>query len=258
MTANKIIFTDLDGTLLNDDKNVSEKNRLALIKALDLGHIVYIATGRPYKYAQHIANQIDPRVKTVSFNGAVYETDRLVIYPIANDKYKDLKDSISKYALRPFYKTIDELYYDGSMPASFEYDHLGMASIEGINQSFNKELIKVLVIQQEVSKQDTENLIEQLSENFSVSYYPDKGFELTEKGLDKGSAVAKVTEYLNIDKKNIVVFGDDVNDLSMFAQAGLSIATENANEVIKKQSDFISLDCNESAIAYGLKHFKII
>lgn len=73
MTQSKLILMDLDGTLLNDAKEVIQEDREAIINALDSGHYVYIATGRPYLYAKAIASKIDSRLKIVCFNGAVYE-----------------------------------------------------------------------------------------------------------------------------------------------------------------------------------------
>ena len=69
MTVSKLIVTDLDGTLLNDQSEVSPANKQAIIKALNLGHRVVLASGRPYPFVKLIAQGIDERVHSVAYNG---------------------------------------------------------------------------------------------------------------------------------------------------------------------------------------------
>ena len=84
------------------------------------------------------------------------------------------------------------------------------------------------------------------------------GFELIDKDLTKGSAISKVMEGLGLNLSQSVVFGDDVNDTSMFEVGGICIATGNAVESIKAKADYVSSHCNHSSIAHGLKHLKLI
>lgn len=258
MTVSKYIFTDLDGTLLNDAKEISLENKQALVAALDLGHHIYIATGRPYLYARALADTIDNRAQVVSYNGAVYEADELVSEVIPENLVEILIETINRYDVHYMFKTIDKLYHNGEMNDHFAYDSFGMESIQGIENCPRNELIKVLIIQGKIDDTTFIKLVNELNDQFEVNYYLGKGCEIIKKGLHKGKAISAIAKRQNIATEDIIVFGDDVNDTSMFEVAGTSIATDNAIDSIKELADVISTDCNDSAIAYGLKHIKII
>lgn len=258
MTVNKVIFTDLDGTLFNDKSEVSDQNKEALITALDAGHKVYIATGRPLVFAKSIAQKIDPRVKVVCFNGAVYEIEDLVVHTIPSNKFRALSTFLLNQDIQMNYKTVDTLYYNNKDKQVSSYDHLGMPSVKGIESCDEDKLIKILALQGNKSDETILDIVNTLKNDFEVNYYGGLGFELIDKDLTKGSAILKVMEGLNIDPIHSIIFGDDVNDTSMFEIAGTCVATANAVDSIKERADYISTHCNHSSIAHGLKHLKII
>ncbi len=258
MNPSKVIFTDLDGTLLNDKGRISVENKNAIIKALDYGHKVYIATGRPYAFAKNLAQSIDIRVNVVSFNGAVYETDKLHVNTLNKEQFHLLRKTLSPFYNLTLYKTKDKLYYDGEYDPYFGYDYLGMKLFRGSENCDEDSLIKVLFLQGELGDGEMVQLVDKLRENFEVHYYPKLGFELNDKGINKGTAVTRVMNILNIDIQHSIVFGDDLNDLSMFDVAGTAVATENAVKQIKEKADLISTHCNDSAIANGLAKLEIV
>lgn len=259
MTAGKIIFSDLDGTLLNRESKVSIENSDAIIKALDLGHQFYIATGRPYCFAKDIANKIDPRIHVLAFNGAVYEVDRDVCTEFINeDDFIKLKNVLDKMNTVRLYKTDQAVYYDGQHDLGFTYEHLGIETIAGSEHCPKDKLLKVLVHQGDLDEQSIVELVNVLQESFEISYYKDKGFELVKKGVTKGYSITQVMQTLKKDIKEAIVFGDDTNDTSMFELDCIKVATDNAVETIKNLADYTSVHCDESAITHTLKELDII
>ena len=97
---NKIdaVFLDLDGTLLNSKKVVSQKNKQVLMHCMNSGIDVYIVSGRPIFYVDQIADSIDQRCSRVAFNGAVYKINGEAFKTnIDIVSLKNLWDSIQKF-----------------------------------------------------------------------------------------------------------------------------------------------------------------
>lgn len=259
MKVNKVIFSDLDGTLLDYESKISADNKEAIIQALDLGHQFYIATGRPYYFAKDIANQIDPRVRVIAFNGAVYEVEENYYSErLTEEEFRDIKFMLDPYNGVKLYKTFDTVYFDGEMHSRFTYDALGVMSIQGSHQCPTDSLIKVLVLENHDDEVDISKLVSKLEEKYEVSYYKDNGFELIKKNINKGTSILKVMKQLNRSIEDAIVFGDAINDESMFKLSCKKIATNNAIDRIKELADYISVDCSESAIAHALKELKVI
>ena len=76
------------------------------------------------------------------------------------------------------------------------------------------------------------------------------------KNASKGNAIYGLCKYLKIDLKDVIVIGDDKNDLSMFKVAGVSVAMENASRELKKEADEITKSNIQNGVAEVLyKYF---
>ncbi|OXX82860.1 hypothetical protein AVM15_15740 [Paraclostridium benzoelyticum] len=76
--------------------------------------------------------------------------------------------------------------------------------------------------------------------------------EIMKKGVNKGSAVESLGKYLDIDKSEIITFGDNHNDLSMIKYAGMGVAMGNAEDIVKKNANFITCKNTEDGVAKAL------
>lgn len=75
------------------------------------------------------------------------------------------------------------------------------------------------------------------------------------KGLSKGKSLLEIAEIFNIDQKDIIAFGDEMNDETMIKAAGVGVAMGNAVEKIKEIADYVTLTNDEDGIAYYLDRF---
>ena len=75
------------------------------------------------------------------------------------------------------------------------------------------------------------------------------------KGINKGTAVIDLSKHYNIPLSDIMVLGDDINDIEMLKVAGLSVVMDNASEEIKKLGNYITSDNNSDGVAKALMHF---
>ena len=75
------------------------------------------------------------------------------------------------------------------------------------------------------------------------------------KGLSKGNSLLEIAEYYNMEQKDIIAFGDQMNDKTMIEIAGVGIAMANAIEAIKEIADYITLSNDEDGVANYLEKF---
>jgi hydroxymethylpyrimidine pyrophosphatase-like HAD family hydrolase len=88
--------------------------------------------------------------------------------------------------------------------------------------------------------------------------YGNEGGEMTMKGLNKGSAVAKVLEHYGLSKTDAIGIGDSDNDRAMLAACGTGIAMGNAKDDFKKIADFVTSDINDAGIENAFKQYGLI
>lgn len=79
--------------------------------------------------------------------------------------------------------------------------------------------------------------------------------ELVPKGIDKAQSLSVLLEEIGMTKNEMIAIGDGFNDLSMIQYAGLGIAMENAQDVVKQAADFITLSNEEDGVAYAVEKF---
>lgn len=269
----KILFTDLDGTLLTDDKKITPGNYQALMDALAAGHRVVITTGRPLKSALIQAEKLGLNgagCYIIAYNGAmVYDCGaKQVIYelPLSLDALYAVVDEAARRGL--YVQTyadedvIVEPQNDGPIAARYcGLIDMDWRTVGSIRQEITKAPPKALVIEFE-DRQKIEgmeqwihdNLSEQTECFFSSQYY----LEVVHKGMDKGQAVKEMCRRLGVPITDAIAAGDQANDISMIRAAGLGVCMCNGIEQAKAAADYITeRDNNHDGIAEVVERFML-
>lgn len=265
----KILFTDLDGTLLKNDKTVSSENRLAIQKMLDMGHHLVIATGRSVKSGLAVAKQLGltrPGCYMIAFNGAViYDCAADIILdkrtlPIEHVEY--LFEEAKKCGLHiQTYSNAHVLAQEPDKELDFYARTTGMPFkiIKNIFSGLEEEPCKVLLISLEESEKlkkfqrvHREWEAETCSSFFSCKEY----LEYCPKDVDKGRGVRFLMDFLNVGVQNVFAAGDERNDISMLQEAGTGIAVRNAYDEVKRVADYVTVNDNDhDAVAEIIEKF---
>lgn len=261
----KILFTDLDGTLLNDDKQVSEGNRAAIQRLLDAGHYLVVATGRPVKSGFKVVQRLGltmPGCYMIAYNGgAIFDCSREEIrmkktLPMEYVRY--LFGEAKKYGLHiQTYGEGDKIWASADGPELSFYTNGNRRALEcevceDVCLVLNKDPNKVLLIDldgQGILKfwQDHKGWEKgKCDSTFSCKEY----LEYLPEGVSKGSGVQILCEMLDVDIRNAYAAGDERNDISMIEVAGVGIAMKNAVEEAISVADYVTEnDNNHDAIA---------
>lgn len=260
----KLIGFDLDGTLLNEDKRVSERNKQALRECLRQGLQIILVSGRPYCFTRMIADSISYEVEVIAANGGIYEIgNRCVQQVLKQEALKSAITILEKNEVCAFFKGKREFYTHEPYDKRFLYDHMNhLFSRDTSVRSYTNlsweelrlkahDIVKILVYASSDRLRAARRELEGIEE-LTLTDYQKISFDINAYGVNKGMAIREVLASKNMTKENFLAFGDGNNDISMFDEAGYTIAMGNANQVIRDYCDTVTDSCLADGVALGL------
>ena len=270
----KLICIDMDGTLLNDKKEVSEENLITLKKASEKGVKIAVCTGRLFASARYYAELIGVKAPVIASNGAyIREKDRdEVIYELSLgvEKCKKIQQIVSKYNFNVFYNKHDSVitkdgFKEGNtyaamnkiLPDRYRIKLINTNEINRIILDEGDDILKCICIS---DNNDYESLDKARKEilgvgGFEVVSSNTDNIEIMSKGVAKGRAVKVLGDFYNLSSSEIICIGDNENDLSMIEYAGMGIAMGNATDKVKKIANYITDTNNNSGVAKAIEKF---
>jgi len=267
----KLLFMDLDGTLLNDRKEITPGNRLALEQALQRGHGVIITTGRPLKSAMDQARKLEldkPGCLLIAYNGAVIydweKQEQIFARTLDRETVNRVFAKVNPMGIHlQTYDTwtvlVEKRCDDAAVRRYCDLIHMDFQIIDDVRTDLREEPVKVLVIDFEEKSgllQVAAWLKENMSDIVDCFFSCDQYLEVVPKGMHKGDAVVRLCRMMDIPIENAVAVGDAANDLTMIAMAGTGVAMANGTEEVKAVADYItSRDNNHDGIAEVVERF---
>ena len=256
----KILFTDLDGTLLNNRSQIDEEMKKALQDMTSQGHYLVLSSGRPLDSILEVKELADmdfPNVFIIASNGAViYNCDTKETVHEIRVSYKDVSD-IWNFAKE--HNVHVQTYTSDSIVTATEDEeiayyrqriHLPLilsdSPLEILTQPPHKLLLIDLHDHARIAGIQT--LLEQaygdrLQTVFSNPYY----LEVFAKEAGKGNSLQYLCNYLDIPLSDSFAAGDAENDLSMLQASGCAIVMCNGTEEVKKHADIITTRSNDES-----------
>ena len=253
-----LICTDLDGTLLKNDKTISRENLDAIEYFKSEGGYFTFVTGRLPYYAGKVCDMIKPNVPFGCDNGGgVYDhvAGEYVYKCVMPDDVTELVRAVDEGApsvgiqINTFYNAyfckessaMEHFRAVTGVPNKVcSYTELDEPIAKFIFGSVNEEEILL-----------TEKILKShpLADKFDFIRSEKTLFEILPKGIGKGMAIKKLVEHLGIDENKTVAIGDYNNDISMFYAAKAGIAVSNACPEALEAADFVTVSNEEHAVA---------
>lgn len=261
----KLIAIDLDDTLLNEKKEISSENKLALKKAAQNNIKIVIASGRPFFRVYPILELIELNSEdnyVISYNGGYISncTNTKIIKRelLTKEDIAEITNEIEKYHLDYTIYVDDDIYTLGISSQIKDKLVFRGISFKIINKDDIKKLPyanKIIIADKEEKiKKVVEDIKMHMSSRYNVVKSAQNFLEFLPLRANKGIALKELMNFLKIDKTDVAAIGDEENDLSMMECANYKIAMGNANPILKKQATFITLDQNHSGVAAAIKH----
>lgn len=267
----KILFLDLDGTLLNDRKEITAGNRQAMDEALDRGCRIVVASGRPLKSSLAQAKRLDlagAGCYVIAYNGGViYDCTVGRAVHRASLKLETLYRVYDEAARRGIYiQTYDreDVVIEprcGEENAARYCAEIGLdwRRIGDVRRDLSEPPVKTLLIDYRDRKplEDMARwLREELAGEADCFFSSPHLLEVVPRGVSKGSAVTELCRQLGIDVGSAVAAGDQCNDISMLRAAGVGVAMANAVEEAKAAADYVTeRDNNHDGVEEIIRKF---
>ena len=265
----RIFFTDLDGTLLNDDHDISDGNRSAIKELLQKGHVVVICTGRAFPSAKLQAERLGltgENCYIICFNGGqIYDSARReLIYrkSIPMNYVRSVFDDADKFGITAQTYTDTHVITEHDNPNTKKYGEiqgLPMMVVENVTKTLSHDPSKILALDffdnQKVT--DFRQFITAHYDGVLDAYLSHPALlELVPPGVNKGNAVRFLCNYLGIPIENSVAAGDAENDLTMIQAAHIGAVMVNGEPFMKEQADYVTeADNNHDGVAEILHKF---
>jgi Cof subfamily protein (haloacid dehalogenase superfamily) len=264
----KLVAIDMDGTLLNSEKQISERTRKAIENAKMQGTHIVICTGRILNSALYYSESLDLKNPLIACNGAIIvDEDRNVIYEKALEREKIREISnLAKleniychfYDKSNFYSNIrsDEVlkfYNEGNSEVNIGVNVFD--NIEDIMKMEDLNVYKFIFIDNNRDKLN--KLREKLDKlgNINTTSSWINNIEAMGLNVSKGEALKALCKKLNIEAEEVIAIGDSENDLSMLKFAGLGVAMKNGDKLIKEYADHITDSNDENGVAKVIEKF---
>lgn len=255
----KILFTDMDGTLLNDDKEISEEVYQAIDRFTKAGGRLVLSSGRPLSSILETKDRLGlsyPGMYVIAYNGAL-------VYDCQADKpvfEKKLSLEVVRQAMdiaREFgihcqtYSNTHILAEQNSkeLLAYRKHIHLPYRITEDVAEylkAMGMEPYKLIAIENVPEKLEElkQALSKRLNEKIHAIYSAKNYLEIIHKDASKGNGVRFLCEYLKIPIEAAVAAGDAANDISMLKAAGTGVAMKNATQDTKQAADYVTEHTN--------------
>lgn len=266
-----MLFLDLDGTLLDDAKQITSGNRQALNLALNRGHGVIITTGRPLKSAMDQAKKLEldkPGCYVIAYNGAaVYDWgkkaqvfSRTLPYSVVNrvfEKANEMNLHVQTYDT--WNVLVEPRGDDDAVRRYCQFIKMEYKVIGDVRTDLKEEPVKSLVINYE-EKTGLVKIQEWIRTHMGAEvdcfFSCDQYLEVVPKGINKGEAVKMLCAMMDVAIEDAVAVGDAANDLAMIKTAGIGVAMANATEEVKAIADYVTeKDNNHDGIVEVVHRF---
>mgnify|MGYP001252650159 FL=1 len=264
MLEYQLLVTDIDGTLLTNDKQIPTPNLRSIFSFRQVGGLFTLATGRSYTESKRYINQLDLDLPVILCNGAIlFEPATQKLNPISTLE-DDLLHSILKEmrqlntAVDLFVYTLDTFYATHVSPLAqkgMDSDDFRVEWISSFDRLPKLPWIKIVAV---ADHEDMHQLQQWSAQSdFPVEFVQssDHYFEVLPQGVSKGAAVKKLAENLDLDLSQTATIGDHCNDLSMIRVAGLSAAVSNAHPELLQAAKVIVPSNNESGVSYFIRNY---
>lgn len=254
----KLLFFDVDGTLYDSNKQLPALAKEALFKARENGHEIAIATGRaPFMIAEILEElQIDTYV---TFNGqyVVYKGEVIYTNQIPNDTLEEILQFGAQHDHPFVFLNEKEMIATANgytqIEESLDTLQFPYPAIDK-NYYLHKPVYQTLLF----SNQQEQVLYEQQFPTVQFVRWHPYSCDMLPNGGSKALGIAKLIEHTHFEMKDVIAFGDGLNDVEMLSEVGLGVAMGNGHAKAKQAASVVAGHVDEDGLYHVMKELKLI
>ena len=268
MKTKKILFTDLDGTLLDDNKQISRRTYEVLDAFTAAGHALVLSSGRDTNSVGDVKEELGlhfPGVFLIGYNGGqIYDCDqKKTVYRVALKKEQAVRIIETALLMDVHCHTYNETHIITPLNGSafLYYQRIIRTPViyaANLQDAIDIDPCKCIAVELEDQNKlhRFREKIHQQYDDVTTMFSSPVYLELFPAASGKGTALTKLCEILHIPITNSIAAGDQENDLTMLEAAGTSIAMSNGLEKLKKNAAIVTaFDNNHDGLARVLENY---
>ncbi|MEG0296695.1 MAG: Cof-type HAD-IIB family hydrolase [Clostridium sp.] len=257
----KLIATDMDGTLLNEKGELPKEFFTVLDRLCEKGVKFVVGSGRSYYNLYDVFTPSSDKMSYICDNGAyvvedkdhqrIEIIDKNIVHEIINVCSKIENISVTLCGLKGAYHSPCAKEFTDEM-----YKYYTKRTIVDDLHVVEDDIFKIAVCDMSGSANNSYKVLgPKFGENFSVVVSGAVWLDVMNKGVNKGVALAKIQEDLNISYEETMIFGDFYNDVEMLKQGKYSFVMENANEDMKQYGNYIAKSNRENGVMKAIEEY---
>lgn len=263
----KVLVLDIDGTLTNSEKKITENTKKGIINIMERGHKVILASGRPTPGMRYCAEELELEKYggyLLSFNGG----------RIINCKSGEIvfQKILPKHVIKHLYKYArnndlgiitylgDEIILgtrtDEYIELESRINGMPVRKVDNFEVFVDFDVNKCLMTAPpEIAEVFEKELAAAYGDILSIYRSEPFFIEIMPKNVDKATSLDRMLESVGLTKENAICCGDGFNDISMIEYAGLGVAMDNAQPKVKESADYITKSNDEDGIVDVIEKF---
>jgi Cof subfamily protein (haloacid dehalogenase superfamily) len=259
----KMLAIDIDDTLINDEKEITEGTKQALAQALAHGVTVTLATGRMYASAKQLADQLELNVPLITYQGSLVKNsqDGEILYErsVPTEAAHYIFDYCERNGLHLQTYFDDILYVKESNEKSDAYAALSKIPYTvypDFRELADKPSSKLLMIDEPGRLDEVAaELRNEIGHLVHITKSKPHFLEIVHREGTKGDAIRYLADRFGYDLSQVIAIGDSWNDHEMIEAAGLGVAMANAVDSLKEIADYVTLSNNEDGVKHVVDKF---
>ena len=263
----KVLVLDIDGTLTNSNKKITDNTKKGILETLKRGHTVILASGRPTSGMLKYAKELELEKfggYLLSFNGGKIincKTGEVVFQKtLPGSVFPHLYDFAEKNDCGIVTYLGDSIIsgrrIDSYLELESKINDMPIKQVENFKEYAEYDMNKCLMT---AEPEKAEKFVEELNKKFHdvLSIYRSEPFfiEIMPKNVDKATSLDRMLHSIGLTSKNAICCGDGFNDMTMIKYAGVGVAMGNAQETVKEAADYITLTNDQDGIVDVIEKF---
>ncbi len=265
--SEKVLVLDIDGTLTNSKKEITPATKNAIVKMVEQGHKVMLASGRPTPGMRRYENELELEKKggyLLSFNGArVVECNtgeivfqRLLSLSMIPGLYRFAKDHGCGLITYLGDEVISAFEPDEYVELEARINGLPIRVVDNFKEFVDFDINKCLMTAPAEQAAEYEQILAERYGDVASIYRSEPFFiEIMPKNVNKATSLEKVLEVIGSNREHAICCGDGFNDITMIEYAGVGVAMGNAQAAVKDAADYITGTNDEDGLVEVIEKF---
>lgn len=265
--AYKLLVLDLDGTLTNSQKEITPHTLETLIRAQEKGIKIVLASGRPTYGVAPIADKL----RLADFEGYIlsYNGGEIVDWKTKEKLLeKELEASVlpylyecatrNRFAIVTYHNefVVTEYPEDEYVQKEALLNVMKLQKVDNFLEAIRFPIVKCMIVGEPTKLAILEQEMAESLKNKMGVYRSEPYFlELVPKGIDKAQSLSVLLKELDIAREEVIACGDGFNDLPLIKFAGLGVAMENAQPIVREHADYITYSNDKDGVAHVVEEF---